>query len=175
MKFISFAVMCWPRSIKFYYYYCISVSANTNWSHSLPLLTDSSKKWSKRCIFSMWSTLFFRDMKLDHSISCSVLFKKLSCIYNRIIQYLIIEYETQRTKLFNLTLIFLKCYLFQLFFHLSKERVFSEERSKFYATEIILAVQYLHEEGVVYRDLKVVLVNNLINASYLQLLKLIII
>ena len=44
---------------------------------------------------------------------------------------------------------------FQLFFHLSKERVFSEERSKFYATEIILAVQYLHEQNVVYRDLKV--------------------
>ena len=49
-----------------------------------------------------------------------------------------------------------KCYfLFQLFFHLSKERVFTEERSKFYATEIILAVQYLHEQSVVYRDLKV--------------------
>ncbi|XP_028409048.1 RAC-alpha serine/threonine-protein kinase-like [Dendronephthya gigantea] len=42
----------------------------------------------------------------------------------------------------------------ELFFHLSKERVFGEERSKFYATEIILAVQYLHEQGVVYRDLK---------------------
>jgi serine/threonine protein kinase len=38
---------------------------------------------------------------------------------------------------------------------LSKERVFTEERSKFYATEIILAVQYLHEQSVVYRDLKV--------------------
>ncbi|XP_046858995.1 RAC-alpha serine/threonine-protein kinase-like [Xenia sp. Carnegie-2017] len=42
----------------------------------------------------------------------------------------------------------------ELFFHLSKERVFPEERSKFYASEIILAVEYLHEQNVVYRDLK---------------------
>jgi len=42
----------------------------------------------------------------------------------------------------------------ELFFHLSKERVFSEERSRFYASEIVLAVKYLHEMKVVYRDLK---------------------
>ncbi|XP_015762795.1 PREDICTED: RAC-alpha serine/threonine-protein kinase-like [Acropora digitifera] len=42
----------------------------------------------------------------------------------------------------------------ELFFHLSKERVFSEERSRFYASEIVLAVKYLHEKKVVYRDLK---------------------
>jgi len=46
--------------------------------------------------------------------------------------------------------------LHQLFFHLSKERVFSEERSRFYASEIVLAVKYLHEMKVVYRDLKVI-------------------
>lgn len=42
----------------------------------------------------------------------------------------------------------------ELFFHLSKERVFSEDRSRFYASEIILAVKYLHEKKVIYRDLK---------------------
>lgn len=42
----------------------------------------------------------------------------------------------------------------ELFFHLSKERVFSEERSRFYSSEIVLAVKYLHEKKVVYRDLK---------------------
>ena len=43
----------------------------------------------------------------------------------------------------------------ELFFHLSRERVFSEDRTRFYGAEITLAVQYLHQLGVVYRDLKV--------------------
>ena len=43
----------------------------------------------------------------------------------------------------------------ELFFHLSRERVFSEDRTRFYGAEITLAIQYLHELGVIYRDLKV--------------------
>ena len=43
----------------------------------------------------------------------------------------------------------------ELFFHLSRERVFSENRTRFYGAEITLAVEYLHDLGVVYRDLKV--------------------
>jgi serine/threonine protein kinase len=46
-------------------------------------------------------------------------------------------------------------FLLQLFFHLSKDRVFSEERSRFYGAEMTLAVKYLHDHKVVYRDLKV--------------------
>uniref|UniRef100_T1JL53 non-specific serine/threonine protein kinase n=1 Tax=Strigamia maritima TaxID=126957 RepID=T1JL53_STRMM len=42
----------------------------------------------------------------------------------------------------------------ELFFHLSKERMFSEERTKFYGAEIISALSYLHEQGIIYRDLK---------------------
>jgi serine/threonine protein kinase len=42
----------------------------------------------------------------------------------------------------------------ELFFHLRKENRFSEERSRFYAAEIVLALECLHENGILYRDLK---------------------
>ncbi|XP_064489532.1 RAC serine/threonine-protein kinase-like [Ornithodoros turicata] len=42
----------------------------------------------------------------------------------------------------------------ELFFHLSRERVFSEERTRFYGAEILLALDYLHSQGIIYRDLK---------------------
>lgn len=42
----------------------------------------------------------------------------------------------------------------ELFFHLSRERCFSEERTRFYGAEIVSALGYLHAEGIIYRDLK---------------------
>merc|ERR1711881_812926 len=42
----------------------------------------------------------------------------------------------------------------ELFWHLQKEGRFIEERAKFYIAELILALQHLHEHGIVYRDLK---------------------
>lgn len=42
----------------------------------------------------------------------------------------------------------------ELFHHLRREKKFSEERTRFYAAEIISAITYLHERGIVYRDLK---------------------
>lgn len=42
----------------------------------------------------------------------------------------------------------------ELFFHLRQERRFNEERARFYAAEIVLALECLHEHGVIYRDLK---------------------
>jgi len=41
-----------------------------------------------------------------------------------------------------------------LFFHMSKERMFSEEQVRFYAGEIILALAHLHSLGIIHRDLK---------------------
>jgi serine/threonine protein kinase len=41
-----------------------------------------------------------------------------------------------------------------LFFHLAKKRRFTESEIMFYAAEIVLALGYLHQEGVIYRDLK---------------------
>ena len=43
----------------------------------------------------------------------------------------------------------------QLFFHLSRDRVFTEDRARFYGAEIVSALEYLHSRNVVYRDLKV--------------------
>uniref|UniRef100_A0A8C2WVF7 non-specific serine/threonine protein kinase n=1 Tax=Cyclopterus lumpus TaxID=8103 RepID=A0A8C2WVF7_CYCLU len=42
----------------------------------------------------------------------------------------------------------------KLFFHLSRERVFTEDRARFYGAEIVSALEYLHSQDVVYRDLK---------------------
>jgi len=42
----------------------------------------------------------------------------------------------------------------ELFFHLQKEKRFSEERVIFYGAEILLALEHLHSNGIIYRDLK---------------------
>jgi len=42
----------------------------------------------------------------------------------------------------------------EIFFHLSRDRVFTEDRARFYGAEIILALDYLHQQEVIYRDLK---------------------
>jgi len=42
----------------------------------------------------------------------------------------------------------------ELYFHLKKEGKFTENKARFYASEVILAVEHLHLKGIVYRDLK---------------------
>jgi RAC serine/threonine-protein kinase len=42
----------------------------------------------------------------------------------------------------------------ELYFHLAKERQFSEDRTRFYGAEIISAIDYLHTNAIIYRDLK---------------------
>jgi len=42
----------------------------------------------------------------------------------------------------------------ELYFHLARERQFSEERTRFYGAEIICAIDYLHRKAIIYRDLK---------------------
>jgi len=42
----------------------------------------------------------------------------------------------------------------ELFFHLQREKKFSEERVKFYAAEILLGLEHLHNSSIIYRDIK---------------------
>jgi len=42
----------------------------------------------------------------------------------------------------------------ELFFHLQNQKKFDPERVKFYCAEIVLGLKYLHEKGILYRDLK---------------------
>lgn len=41
-----------------------------------------------------------------------------------------------------------------LFYHLRKSRSFAEDRARFYGAEIMLAIEHLHQHGIIYRDLK---------------------
>jgi serine/threonine protein kinase len=42
----------------------------------------------------------------------------------------------------------------EMFFHLHKEKKFSDEKTKFYVVEMILAIEFLHKNKMLYRDLK---------------------
>lgn len=42
----------------------------------------------------------------------------------------------------------------ELFQHLKKNGPFSEQKSRFYIAEVILAIEYLHQRNIIFRDLK---------------------
>jgi len=39
-------------------------------------------------------------------------------------------------------------------YHLNNDKTFSEERSRFYAAEVLLGLDHIHSKGIIYRDLK---------------------
>lgn len=42
----------------------------------------------------------------------------------------------------------------ELFFHIQKSGRFTEDRSRLYFAEMLLGIECLHANGVIYRDLK---------------------
>jgi len=42
----------------------------------------------------------------------------------------------------------------QLFYHMRKESLFTEDLARFYAAEIIVALEHLHKSNIIHRDLK---------------------
>ncbi|KAJ1916852.1 hypothetical protein H4219_003548 [Mycoemilia scoparia] len=42
----------------------------------------------------------------------------------------------------------------ELFTHMANERVFTQEQAVFYIAELMLALNHLHKQGIIYRDLK---------------------
>ena len=46
------------------------------------------------------------------------------------------------------------CTAGELFYHLQKRKQFSENDAKFYLAQVVQGIQYLHQKGVIYRDLK---------------------
>ena len=63
-----------------------------------------------------------------------------------------LRYSFQNEK--NLYFVLDYCPGGELFFYLSKIGPFNERAAKFYAANILLALECLHQNGIVYRDLK---------------------
>lgn len=42
----------------------------------------------------------------------------------------------------------------ELFFLLKKRKTLTEDQARFYTAQIVLAIEYLHKQNIIYRDLK---------------------
>lgn len=112
----------------------------------------------------MWSFLFIQTLKYafqTHDRLCFVMeYTNGGEVSHRVLHtcpFLSTSFHTLKQIVSDKRLDPICSFLFQLFFHLSRERVFTEDRARFYGAEIVSALEYLHSRDVVYRDLKVVI------------------
>jgi serine/threonine protein kinase len=87
------------------------------------------------------------QVQIDHAVTERLILEKAKCPF---IARLHFAFQTNK----NLYLVMEYLSGGELFFHLTQSRVFSEVRARFYLSEIVLALEYLHSNGIIYRDLK---------------------
>ena len=96
---------------------------------------------------SMDKTFIEDWKKMDYVINEKEILAKMSH------PFIVKMYYSFNTKNYlNLVLDF--CPGGELFFHIVKNRRLKESVAKFYIAEIILAIEYLHDKNILYRDLK---------------------
>lgn len=85
--------------------------------------------------------------QIEHSKTERTLLERLDSPFVVKLRY---AFQTSR----NLYLLIDYCPGGELYYHLTKSGPFQEHKMRFYACQIIAAVEYLHDRNVVYRDLK---------------------
>ena len=88
----------------------------------------------------------------DDDVECTM-FERDVCMLGNRNPYLTKLYCTFQNEEF---LFFLMEFLNggDLMFHIVESKKFTEDRARFYAAEILCGLQFLHNEGIIYRDLK---------------------
>jgi len=108
-------------------------------------LVDDGRIFAMKCI--MKKSLVKHKKEIEHTMAERAVMMKLN---HPFLMKLYFTYQTQ-DKLF-----YIMDYVNggELFYHLEREGQFSLERTRYYIAELVLALEYLHQQKVVYRDIK---------------------
>eukprot|EP00397_Hematodinium_sp_SG-2012_P006571 GEMP01006605.1.p1 GENE.GEMP01006605.1~~GEMP01006605.1.p1 ORF type:complete len:343 (+),score=57.30 GEMP01006605.1:163-1191(+) len=104
----------------------------------------------ERCVYAMKMLRKENVLKRNQVEHTKTERNVLQMVTHPFIVNLIYAFQTPKKLYFVLEY----CVGGELFFHLSRAERFSEGRSRFYASELFLAIQHLHSLDIIYRDLK---------------------